>query len=257
MRLVPIGYWAVPTAGETTCFLLEEDGMAMLLDTGMNPAYGVTQAGRKLVDITYVFLSHCHADHMSGFASFVFCRQVQERATGPASRLIVLGSEQTISAGRTLLDVMYPDRSFDLEWIVVSPSAPLALGHLRAEFMFTDHTVPGVAVRMIDANRIRFVFTSDTSASDALVKFCSGADLLLGECFGTTSDFGPVMEVQKHLSASAVGELAQRADAKKLVLFHMHQPYRNPEKRDELLAEVAGSFKGETIFPTDAQDVEF
>ena len=65
MKIVPIGYWAVPTAGETTCFLLEDDGIALLLDTGMNSALGLTKSGRKLVNVTHLFLSHCHADHLS------------------------------------------------------------------------------------------------------------------------------------------------------------------------------------------------
>lgn len=257
MKLLPIGYWAVSTAGETTCFLLEEEDIAVLLDTGMNSSYGLTNAGRRLVDVKYLFLSHCHADHLSGFASFVFSRQVQERSTGPASRLIVMGSEATTSAGKALLKTMYPDRSFDIEWSVVTPAESIVIGRYRAEFMFTEHTVPGIAIRLMDGNRNRFVYTSDTALSDGLVNFCRGAELLLGECFGTIKDFGTVMEVQKHLSASVVGNLAHISGAKKLVLFHMHQPYKNPEKRVELIAEVMNAFKGETIFPVEGQAIEF
>jgi ribonuclease Z len=256
MRLIPIGYWAVPTAGETTCFLIEDQDVSVLLDTGMNPAYGLTKAGRRLVDVKHVFLSHCHADHLSGFVSFVFSRQVQERTAGRASQLIVLGSEMTIAAGQSLLKAMYPDRSFDIKWEVVSPSESIMINHYRAEFIFTMHTVPGLALRLIAGDQTKFAYTSDTASSDALVTFCRGAEMLLGECFGTEKDFGPVVKAQKHLSADAIGELAHKSEVKQLVLFHMHQPYRNPEKREELLAEVSKSFKGKVVFPIEGQAIE-
>lgn len=257
MKLTPIGYWAVPAAGETTCFVLETAQATFLLDTGMNPAFGLTAAGCRLVDVSHVFLSHCHADHLSGFAGFVFGRTVQERSTGPAPRLCVIGSESTVDAGRTLLAVMYPDRQFDIDWIVLTPETPVQIGSLAAQFMWTTHTVPGLALRLIENGRVRFAFTSDTSLSDELVQFCEGADLLLGECFGTEADFGPVMKAQRHLSAKTVGSLAANAKVSRLVLFHMHLPYRNEEKRADLLTDVSATFGGEVVFPSVSAAIDF
>jgi ribonuclease BN (tRNA processing enzyme) len=255
MDLTVLGAWGVATAGETSSFLLRDEGFALLIDTGMNPAFTLTRAGIRLVDVTHVFLSHCHADHISGFAAFVFSRVVQERRFGTAKPLTVYGNPGTLAAGRTLLTAMYPDRTFSLTWHEIVDSHMISVGASKFYFQPTEHTVPGLALRIDSSSGKRFIYTSDTLLSPDLVVFCEGADLLLGECFGTVNDFGPVAQQQKHLSAEDIGSLAQQTNTKKLILFHMHEPYRAPERRDALLAVVRSIFSNEVIFPTEGQNI--
>lgn len=254
MDLTVLGAWGVATAGETSSFLLRDDEFGLLIDAGMNPAFTLTRAGIRLVDVTHVLLSHCHADHMSGFAAFVFSRVVQERRFGPAAQLIVYGNSEALAAGRGLLATMYPDRTFSVTWQEVIDQQVSSIGSSKWHFRPTVHTVPGVSLR-VESGPKRFVYTSDTAFDEGLVPFSKDADLLLGECFGTVADFGPVATQQKHLTAEDVGALAAQANVKKLVLFHMHEPYRASERREALLSVVRSAYTGEVIFPTEGQNV--
>jgi len=256
MKLTVLGFWAVPTAGETSSFLLEAEGFKLLLDAGMNPSFTLGRAGVRLVDVSHVMLSHCHADHLSGFAGFVFSRQVQQRRFGPAPRLQVFGPAEALSAGRGLLELMYPDRQFEVEWLAVRPGESLTVGKAVLEFAATDHTVAGLALRIRGEERT-FVYSSDTSSESQVVEFAKGADVLLGECFGTLEDFGPIAQQQKHLSAEQVGEMAATAGVCKLVLFHMHEPYKEAARRDALLQVVRAHFKGEVVFPREGEVIAF
>jgi len=256
MQLTILGMWAVATAGETSSFLLRDDEFSLLIDAGMNPAFTLTRAGVRLVDVSHVLLSHCHADHLSGFASVVFSRQVQERRFGPAKPLQVIGTKETLAAGRGLLSLMYPDRSFSVDWREVTGSDSIVVGQSKWRFQETDHTVPGLSMRVERSSGSIFVYTSDTSLTANLSKFSMDADVLLCECFGTVEDFGPILAQQKHLSAEDAATLASKARAKNVVLFHMHEPYKNPAKRDALISIVKKGYSGRVIFPTEGEVVE-
>ena len=79
---------------------------------------------------------------------------------------------------------------------------------------------------------------------------CRGADLLLGEAFGTLSDYSGNYQVIKHALAVHLGELAQRAEVSRVIPFHMHPRYgSNPAKREELLAEIRRTYGGQIIWP--------
>lgn len=56
-----------------TCFLLENDGETLLVDTGggIQIVENLKKAGYKLTDIKNIFISHCHTDHILGLCWFL------------------------------------------------------------------------------------------------------------------------------------------------------------------------------------------
>src|SRR6266545_3996368 len=236
MRILPIGFWAVSTSGETTSFLIEHTDFRLLLDVGLNPAFHLQQSQCRLTDISHVFISHCHSDHMQGFANLVFTRAVQERQFGKARPLKVMASKTNIKNCQKLLGIFYPDREFQVEWQEIDQGEEVVLGgDHRASFIRNDHTVESIGLALRSGSNKLICYTSDTSMHSGLIDFCQNSTALLGECFGTNEDFGDVMRTQKHLSAEDVARLSAQANVKLLVLFHMHAPYAIPAKQAALL----------------------
>lgn len=256
MKIIAHGIWGVASAGETTCFQAISEDLNILLDSGMNPSRSVQQSGGRLVDISHVFLSHCHSDHTTGFASFVFGRSIEERRFGKAQTLTVLGDEHTINAAKTILGAMYPDRDFDVIWKIVDQGETLNVGPVSMEFLRTDHTVPGLGIKLKSGGSTDLVFTSDTALSDELIRFCESAKLAIVECFGTENDFGPIMSKQKHLSSNDTRTLVETANIQKAILFQMHIPYQAVEKRAELMSAFGSLAPDRVIFPTLGQVIE-
>lgn len=250
LELVPIGFWGVPSAGETTCFAVRGEGFTLLIDVGTSPVAQLAAANQRLTDITHIFLSHSHADHLQGFASLVFSRTLQERATGKAAPLQILGTDSMLATCKSLLALFYPDRKFELVWVPLVGSEPVALTPTVTVKPFrAAHTVESTGIRIAVANENVLAFTSDTALTEEISGNCTGVGTLLGECFGTKADFDQVMTAQRHMSAEDVGQLASTARVRQLVLFHMHAPYRQEAKRAEMLRIIADRFGGKIIFP--------
>ena len=257
MNIVPLGIWAVSTSGETTSFLLENGNISFLIDTGLNPAFHLAQLGKPLTQITDVFLSHCHSDHIAGFANFVFSRQVAERSEGAAPELRVWGLDSVLDVGRQMLALQYPDRSFSVSWRACNPGTEEQEDGFILRFLETAHSVPGLALRITSKDTGKSLcYTSDTSPMGSLAMFCAGADVLLGECFGSAEAFGAVIAAQQHMSATDLAALARESGVRKVVLFHMHAPYATEEGRLQLLGELAVGYGGEIVFPTPLISIE-
>lgn len=256
MRLFPLGVWAVSTAGETTCALVEDDETRLMVDVGINPAFSLTRQAIPLTSITHVFLSHSHSDHMQGFANLVFTRDSQQRQYGPAAPLRVISTQANIHNAQELLKIFYPERNFEAEWIEVAPGDNVSFGNNELGFVATEHTVPGLGLIIYQNSQKLLAFTSDTALSSEMLSACSGAHTILGECFGTRADFGVIAERLKHLCAEDLAELAAESDARQVVPFHMHAPYVDSNKRGEMLTLIQSRIPGTVIDPWPGQWVD-
>jgi len=75
---------------KSSSFLIEDDGVTILFDAG----YGVFEylkENNKLEDITYIFISHTHFDHIGNLEQIIFYRY------------FVLGRTTTIISGKDVL----------------------------------------------------------------------------------------------------------------------------------------------------------
>lgn len=257
MKILPLGFWALSTIGETTSFLIDGKCFYLLLDSGLNPSLPLTKAGYKLTQISYLFISHSHSDHLQGFANFLFTRTVQERKFGKAPILNVFANEINIKNCKNLLKIFYPERDFDVNWIIVKEGMEFDINNgYKIKFFKTDHTVKSLGACLQYGSKKIISYTSDTILNNKLIESCKDSKLVLGECFGTKSDFGPILNKLKHMSAEDVGELAHKANIKKLVIFHMQGIYKKKKKSSQLIQIIEQKFKGEIIFPRELEPIE-
>jgi ribonuclease Z len=257
VTVTPIGTSAVAFAGETSCLLVEVGGTRILLDVGTNPARSLTDAGVSTLDINSVYLSHVHADHIQGLPSLVFTRSVQARsASTPPKALNILAQPEVLQPAQTVLESLYPDRDFDVDWVDLS-KGPFTNDGVEVSTFTASHTVPSFGAVIADQGGARKLvgYTSDTEMTPEVVEGCAGVQVLIVECFGTRGDFGEMAASAKHLCADDASHLAEAIKPRMAIPYHMHAPYRQRERRDQLEAELRSSFPGPWSYPVPGEAI--
>ena len=229
MKLHVIGcYGPYPNAGGAASgYLLEHEGKALLMDCGA----GVLGKLMTLWDpaaLECVLLSHLHFDHAS---DMLVLRYYLERM-GKTLDVYVPGEDAS-----PLRDMLTAPAFRVLPY----PEKLQAMG-LTIDNMPVRHPVPCRALRVTDGEKT-LVFTGDTTVCPGLDDFARGADVLLADSAFLASEWN---ENMPHMSAKMCGELAARAQVKRLYLTHL-APRHAPET---VAAEADRAFPGaEAAYP--------
>lgn len=242
LRLVPLGTGGYfPAHGrQTMSFLLLADGGALLLDAGTGvarlaePAVGKLLAGCPRLEI---LLTHYHLDHVVGLSYLPgVWRGRPVRLFAPAPPLVEAGPEAAL--GRLLAPPLFPAplACFPLPVEVVPyREERLAIGPLSLLLRAQRHPGGSVGVRIGDA----LAYVTDTVLDAETEPFVRGVSLLLHEVWLTDEEAaGGEAERSGHSSASAVADLARRAEVGRLLPVH-HHPRRAPEELAAMAAAMA------------------
>jgi len=259
-QVTVLGCWGLATVGETTSFLIESSEGNILLD--MCP--GVTRQLKRIdFDVTQLdvaFGSHVHADHLLGATYLVFQWSVESRST-PENltkplRFVTPASVKT--AIEQTLKLHYPERSFILTFDVIQgkKTSLSVKENIMLRFHATDHVGECYAIRveLLDSH-VSIVYTSDGLVNDGIKELARGADLLIGEAFGTLVDYGNTFEKVKHSLGIHLGKLAKEADVTAVLPFHMHPRYDQSGPKKELIQEIRKHYDGRLIWPGDLRSV--
>ncbi|HEY2173590.1 MAG TPA: MBL fold metallo-hydrolase [Mycobacteriales bacterium] len=221
MRLTVVGCsGSMPgPAGPASSYLVEHDGVHLLLDLG-NGALGALQRHLDPSLVDAVLLSHLHADHCLDMCAYVVHRRYAPG--GPRPPVPVHGPGDT--ARRLTTAYGPPDGGLD----DVFAFSALADGRREiGPFTLTtarvNHPVETYATRVEAAGR-SLTYSADTGVSDALVELARGTDLLLCEATFAAEDDAPP---DLHLTGREAGEHAARAGVDRLVLTHI-PPWNDP-----------------------------
>jgi ribonuclease BN (tRNA processing enzyme) len=195
-----------------SCYLIEQDGFALLLDVG-NGASGPLQRHLAPRDVDAVILSHAHSDHYIDIGQLQYLRNV---AAAPPLPIIAPSN----LPGLVLMP--HPE-----SWAFALPqSGPVRLGPLTARLARVAHgQMECWATRIGDA----LCYTADTEPCAALDELAGGCGVLLAEASGLDGDHLP-----RHLTAGDAGRLAARSGTRLLVLTHL-RPWQDHAR---LLAEA-------------------
>jgi ribonuclease BN (tRNA processing enzyme) len=253
----------------SSSYLVWQDGQArVLVDAGGGSALRFGESGAKMSQLDLILFTHFHIDHSADFPALIFSSWFEERdrslpVYGPAGSSVFPSTVDFVHAlfnNRNgvyrylseLLVVPQEKGSYQLQpHNVVTDAASPAIfhgEHLSAYAARVIHgSVPALAWR-IEIGGKSIVFSGDTNGEGTdLVHLAKDADLFIAH--NAVPEGASGIERQLHMPPSVIGQIAQEAHVKRLVLSH--RMLRTLGKEEQTLSEIRKSFSGPVAFAND------
>jgi ribonuclease BN (tRNA processing enzyme) len=253
------------------------DGNAYVIDTGMGVTAQIVKAGIGLESIRSIFISHMHSDHQLEFGNLVYNMWAAGALRTPVSAYGPAGLEamaadywrlNRLDVATRMEDEGRPDPSKLLvaHDIARPGGAVMQDERVKVTALNTPHPPLENFAYRFDTAYGSVVYSGDTAYNPKLADFARGADVLVHETLfvpgvdalvkranGTPAFRNHLIE--SHTTAEQVGQIAQRAGVKKLVLSHFvpgdMEWITDAMWRDE----AAKHYKGEIVVGRDLLEV--
>ncbi len=252
----------------SSSYLVWEDGQAKaLIDAGGGSALRFGESGAQMSQLEVIFFSHFHVDHSGDFSALIKSSWFEDRKNplpiyGPPGNDFMPSTTEFVSdlfgdkhgAYRYLSELLEPDEdgSYKMQpHNVEVSSTPIAVFHnadLAASAVRVIHGgVPALAWRIETRGQV-IVFSGDTNGEgEGLVKLATNADLFIAHNAVPEGVTG--VERNLHMPPSVIGEIAQAAHVKKLVLSH--RMLRTLGKETQTESEIRKRYAGPLRFAND------
>jgi ribonuclease BN (tRNA processing enzyme) len=232
MRLTVLGKspaWQ-DAGGACSGYLIEDSDTRVLLDCG-NGVFGKLRERLDYVDVDAVVISHLHADHFLDLVPFSYALTYAPRqqpvpvdrwpgTDNPARPELHVPPGATATFRRVvgswgnedLIEKAFALREYDA-------ATTLEIGSLQVSFKAVPHFTETYAMCISSSDRPgQIIYGADSSPTDALNEFASGADLILVEA---TLPRPERNGKRGHLTPGEAGSQARAAAARRLVLVHI------------------------------------
>lgn len=255
------------------------DDVKLQFDAGRATTLRLTEAGVRLPDLTAVFLTHHHSDHMVGLADLAMSYWLEQWGEEtPTLRVVAPLGQAAVMASR-MLDVWRDEMTMrsahtgrtNNAAIAVEPFAAteeitpvFATGDVEVSAVQVRHepVVPAVAYRVV-APGGSVVISGDTAVCATLEAIAHGATVLVQEAFrsdalpeGFLSD--PEAIAAYHSDVAEIGMMAARAGVGTLVLTHVIPPPHSPEDKVAIVNDVRrAGYRGPVVVADDLDHVDF
>jgi ribonuclease BN (tRNA processing enzyme) len=212
----------VPSLRRSSCSILAKiRGQFLLFDSGAGTMHKLLENGVAIFDVSFVFYSHFHPDHTGELVPFLFANKYPDGSR----RKIPL----TLMAGKGFTRFYDNLKNVYGHWIELTPDllnivefdntglATKEFSDFKVESIPVEHNPESIAFRITSPGGISMVYSGDTDFSENLVTLSKNADLLICE-----SALPDELKVKGHLTPSMAGEIATRANVRKMVLTHFY-----------------------------------
>lgn len=241
-------FWArAAYGGDTPCIEVGLNGDEHLicdLGSGLRRLGGekLAEFGPANGQTYHVLMSHLHWDHIMGFPFFA-------PAYIPGNRIIIHSCHDETEASLRRqhqapnFPVDFNDLGAKIEFRRLKPGVETEIAGARITPKLQLHAGDSYGYRIV-AEGATFVYSSDSEhriedaqAAEGFVEFFRDADLVAFDAMYSLADAVSVKEDWGHSSNIVGVELCQRADARRLALFH-HEPIHDDQRIDEILADT-------------------
>lgn len=196
MRLLFLGSGSAYTVGtdnfQSNMLLSAGGDRRLLIDCGSDIRWSLARQGLSHRDITDIYISHLHADHIGGLECIAFqtrfdptCRRprlyLEQSLIDPLWSCSLRGGLGVITAGETRMEEFF-------EVVPLSAGQPFAFDDARLEPIALPHVVsPAATVHshglLIEHGGRSTLITTDTSFdADLLARCYARADLIFHDC---------------------------------------------------------------------------
>lgn len=229
----------------------------------MSPKFGGPLKGLAVTKLNRAFLTHMHSDHTAGLPDLMLTPWVQGRNTP----LEVYGPEGIVDMSKYLLKAYDEDIKYRLYGLQPANNNGWRINAhaVKEGVIYKDENVTVEAFPVKhgswpDAFGYRFttpdriiVISGDKAPDGNSVKYSKNADILIHEVYSDEGKsklplFWQNYHSNNHTSGVELGKIAQEANVKKLVLYHI---LFMREKGSEIVDEVRSSFNGEVVLAND------
>ena len=197
--------------------------------------------------VSAVFISHCHADHISDLIPFLWAIQIDGRKN-PLKVFGPPGFKQVFQRLRECTNTSENFFTFPLTITEVQFGERVE----NVETCRTDHSIPTLAFKTTVGERT-VCYTADTTYSPTVVEFARNVDLLVHEAT-FLEDQASIAELTRHSTARMAGRAGREANAKRLVLFHIPPP--NDHREEEFQGQASEAYGRGVIIGNDMAQIE-
>ena len=255
------------------CTLIEVGHQKLLVDVGRGATIRLYQLGVPLGSIGVLLLTHYHSDHTVGIPDLWLTGSLQSHFAGRASPLRVIGP----SGAKALMSHLERAYALDIRIRLDDEKLPAAGATLDVVEFATEGTVyekdglkviafevdHGAAIKPAYGYRFEYggrvvVISGDTRYCENVVKFGTGADLLIHEVAMVRPDLASQPFVQRiiahHTSAREAGMVFERAQPKMAAFTHLVFPaveQISPALLHELIAQTRSTYPGPLVVGKD------
>lgn len=284
MKIVLLGTGTPAPSLERQCsgYLIDTGQDVIVMDHGYGAHHRLLEAGYKPTDVTHVFLSHVHYDHVGDYPRLVM--QHWDMGAGKTPELNVFGPHPIERLTQTIIG---PDG-------FLGPDINARLNHQASKDVFVSRggelprkppqpaireIAPGdvvdgrgwqitvgeashvqpfmecLAFRMESAEGV-VVYSGDSGgAPQSMIDLARDCDVLIHMCHFPTG-LEPTAEYRRatgnHMD---VAEIAAKAEVKCLVLTHMIPLLDRPGVKERLLLDISKVYRGPVILGEDLMEI--
>ena len=249
-----------------TCFILDENGQLLLVDTGGGNQIlsRIDSAGYKLGDIHHLFITHKHVDHFLG--AFWILRNVSTMMRSGR-----YDGELHIYSHREVIDLLadfsvkmfdasfqnfFDDGKVVLHTLSDGEQIPL-LGHTFTFFDIQSKKADQYGFTVEYAPGKRLTCLGDENYHEVNRKYVEGSEWLMHEVFCLYSDKDELKPYEKgHSTVKDVAETAHDLGVKNLILYHTEEQITYGYRKDLYTLEAERNFGGRVEVPDDLESLE-
>jgi len=248
------------------------DGRAYLFDAGSGVLHRSIQASEKYQlpglqpqNISYLFLTHLHSDHIHDVADLAssrwWSRSTRLHITGPEGtaayneRMVEMATiEANLRAAGTPPQLITDREAFRSTATDMQEGLVFSNDDIRVEAFLVPHgdIEPAYGYRVTTADKT-LVISGDTAYSEKIAEMATGVDLLIhevmsGDDLASQSEFWQLYHGNSHTRASDVARVANLAKPGLVVLYHIL--FFNASA-DDIVAEVKRDYQGTVVLAND------
>jgi len=239
----------------------------VLVDAGGGSALRFGESGAQMSQLDVILFTHFHVDHSADFTALIKSSWFEDRPKdlsiyGPPGNEFMPSTTEFVSdlfgdkhgAYRYLSELLVPGErsSYKMQpHNVVAQESPLPVFRNSALAIFAVRVihggVPALAWR-VETGGKTIVFSGDTNGDgEGLIRLATNADLFVAHNAVPEGAVGS--ERRLHMPPSVIGEIANKAQVKQLVLSH--RMLRTLGKEQQTEAEIRKHYAGPIAFAND------
>ncbi|MFC3612176.1 MBL fold metallo-hydrolase [Lutimaribacter marinistellae] len=260
-------------------YLLETGKDTILFDCGGGVFDNLLRSGRRPSDITHLFFSHLHSDHMMDYARLVHAAWDEGapplKVFGPAPIARItqgyFGPDGVLSHDLRARTELVPSQevwkarggTLPRPWPApeVTEISP-GFRHNGDGWTLSSCAVPHAQPVLdcmafaVEAAGRKFVYSGDAGPCNALEQLCAKADLLLHWCYRLDGEGAHPMMVPLTPTPSDIARMARKAEVGRLLVTHFRIHMDQPDRHGAAVEAMRSEFGADCAIVEDLDTYE-